>query len=171
MKHLTERRKADRAAMMAGVEDLLKRFAVPYHRTETELAEIMPRRLSLELTLPRGLQLTVDFDGDSPQPDCHVLSWHISTASSACLSNVFQSVNNYHFQKATDIAEGYAMLLAVLDHRIAAAQDGTAFSEARETDFRERREAGVLPWQSAGKTAEEMTEIWAKWNARKRMTA
>lgn len=151
MKQLTERRKADRMAMIVGVEDLLKRLGVQYQRTEAELAEICPRRLSVELTLPKGLQLTVDFDGDSPQPDCHVLSWHMSTASSACLSNVFQSVNNYHFQKATDIAEGYAMLLAVLEDRIAAAQDGTAFSIEREENYRRRYEAGKLPWQQAGR--------------------
>jgi len=148
---LTERRKADRLTMIAGIENLLKRMGVQYQRTEAELAEICPRRLSVELTLPRGLQLTVDFDGDSPQPDCHVLSWHISTTSSACLSNVFQSVNNYHFQKATDIAEGYAALLAVLEDRITAAQDGTAFSAEREENYRQRYEAGKLPWQQAGR--------------------
>jgi hypothetical protein len=104
---LSERRKADRAAMLAGVVALLNHLHVDYADVTEELLGMCPRRVAVELRLPRGLCLTVDFDGDSPQPDCHVLSWRVSTRSSACLSDVFQSVNNYHFQKATDIAEGY----------------------------------------------------------------
>lgn len=149
----SERRQADRLRMIAGVEALLQRYAVAYRRTEQELAGMCPRRLSVELCLPRGLQLSIDFDGDSPQLDVHVLSWHVSTKSSACLSAVFPSVNNYHFQKATDIAEGYDRLLAVLERRIVQAQDGSAFSVEREEDYRRRYDAQLLPWQQAGKAA------------------
>jgi hypothetical protein len=152
--NLTERRKADRNQMIAGVQCLLDRLGVEYRRNEKELAGMCPRRVSLELTLPRGLQLTVDFDGDSPQPDVHVLSWHVSTTSSACLSDVFQSVNEYHWQKATDIAHGFERLLALLESRIRAAQDGSAFSVEREDDYRRRYQEGRLPWQQVSKVSE-----------------
>ena len=156
---LTERRKADRETMMAGVEALLQRLKVPYRHDELNLSIICPRRVSIELMFPRGLRLTVNFNGDSPQPDVFVLSWHVSTKSRACLSDIFDSINNYHFQKATDIATGYERLLWKLESRILAVQDGSAFSLEREKEYRRRYEAGKLPWQSAGPA--KTTEEWA----------
>ena len=154
MNNFTERRKSDRVKMLAGVEALLQRLKVDYQITTDELLGMCPRRVALELTLPRGLQLTIDFDGDSPQPDVFVLSWHMSTASSTCLAfGVFDSINNYHFQKATDVARGFDRLLQVLESRILAAQDGGAFSQENEDNYRQRYDARQLPWQQAGKVA------------------
>jgi hypothetical protein len=151
---LSERRKADRKKMMAALEELLNRLGVTYRRTEDELKGMCPHRLSVELDMPRGLQLTVEFDGESPQPDVHVLSWHVSSQSGACLSEVFPNVNNFHFQKATDITYGLDHLLSLLELRIESVQDGTAFSIEREDDYRRRYEAGLLPWQQIRKAQE-----------------
>ena len=154
---LSERRKADRKKMIEGVEDLLKRFGVVYKRTDEEFKEVCPHRVSVQLDLPRGLQLSVDFDGESVQPDVHVLSWHMHLKSSACLSEVFPSLNNFHFQKATDIAYGYDHLLQILELRIKQAQDGSAFSIEREDDYRRRYDAGKLPWQQIRKAQADGT--------------
>ena len=139
--------------MMAGVEDLLQRLGVKYERTEQETAKACPRRLAVDLHLARELRLTLDFDGDSPQPDCYLLSWYVMR-SSACPADIFDSVNLYHYQKATDIIHDYQGLLWLLESRLLAVQNGSAFSLEREKDFRRRREAGDLPWQRIGQERE-----------------
>ena len=125
---LTERRKADRAEMASRLEDLIIHCGAKVTREE-----MGPREIWLNVEAPRGLRLTLDLDGDSVQPDVHVLSWHMALDSDACLSDRFYgSLNNYHFRKATTIAHGFDELCNAIETCLCDAADGTAFDADRE---------------------------------------
>lgn len=123
-KVLSERRKADREEMAKGVEALLDELGIEHEREE-----MGPREIYIRITAPRGLCLTVDFDGDSWQPDVHVLSWHMDMDSDAQLSDARfgGNVNPHHKHKATYIAAGYDDLLVKLRRGLELAISGEAF--------------------------------------------
>jgi hypothetical protein len=130
---LTERKKADRLAMAAALEKLILAHGATFERLEP--APLSPRAIWLQVRAPRGLCVTVDLDGDSCQPDVHVLSWHIAQDSDARLSDrlaLMGSINTHHWSKATMIAEGFESLCRALEFGLEAARDGSAFSPERE---------------------------------------
>lgn len=79
--------------------------------------------------------------GDSSEPIRE------STASSTCLSEVFPSVNTYHFQKATDIATGYASLVEDLSFAHMTGMFGCGAEGNQHWGY--RRE-GRVGWQGTG---------------------
>lgn len=125
MKPLTEKRAADRKIMMSRVTALLDELKIEYKPGKYP----GPREVKIDITGPRGLCLSVDFDGDSWQPDVHVLSWHMSLGSDAQLSDARfgGSVNPHHKHKATYIASGIDDLLSKLRFGLELAISGEAF--------------------------------------------
>lgn len=131
---LTERRKADRAKMAAQVAALAANHGITARIVSGEHQR--PRAMFVNLEGPHGLRLTVAFDGSSPQreADTYVLSWHGVERGWRLRPYVFGTrVNPFHGHKATDVAFGFPELVALLDRRLAAVADGTAFvqQEAR----------------------------------------
>ena len=122
----TETRKNDRAEMVRQLVELVQSKDV---ECEVESPSIWgPRAAQVKIKAPRGLLLSVDFDGDSNQPDTHVLSWHIKHGGTARLQTTFApSVNTCHFRKATDIAHGFDELLPIIARRLDSAISGEAF--------------------------------------------
>lgn len=123
---LTETRKADRAEMARQLVALVQSKGVPCVLEDPSIWG--PRAIMVTIEAPRGLRLSVDFDGGSTQPDTYVLSWHMKHGSTAKLrGNFAPSVNTYHFRKATDIAHGFDNLLEIIAQRLDATLDGSAF--------------------------------------------
>lgn len=123
----SERRKADRQKMADAIEgDWISAPGFTCERLDP--APLSPRGIWLELSSPRGACVTIDFDGESPQPDVHVVSWHMATDSDARFSACFASSrNDYHKRKATDVAYGFVALRELMNRRISALQSGDAF--------------------------------------------
>lgn len=131
---LTERKKADRAQMATAVAMLAATHGATVEIEPEGVNSIHPRAVVVNIRAPRGLLVSIDFDGQSCQPDVHVVSWHMATDVDTCLADAFVpcgGVNSYHHRKATDVAEGFEALCATLDKRLAMAADGSAFDDAR----------------------------------------
>ena len=126
-KPLTETRKADRAEMVRQLEALVLGKGASCE-VEPEPAMWGPRSVMANIEAPRGLALSVDFNGDSSQPDTHVLSWHVKHGHATKLQASFApSVNPFHFRKATDIAHGFDELLSTISQRLDSVNSGAAF--------------------------------------------
>ncbi len=149
----TEKRKADRAKMAAElIEVATKAGATAAIDTEWP----SERAVMIRIVAACGLQLNIDFDGDSPQPDTHVLSWHISRDFDTCLADAFSrvgSVSTVHFHKATSIADGFDDLCRIVTNGLTLAADGTAFDAARE----------ATAIAKAGETAATRNARYAAW--------
>ena len=121
---LTERRKADRAQLAAAVIDTATAGGA------TAEIEYVRRETWINIEAARGLRLTVTLDGQSPQPDVHVLSWYMHYSSDARLSVRFPGdVNPYHRRKATVIAYGTRAMLEAIERALLSVADGSAFEE------------------------------------------
>ena len=126
----TERRKADRTAMAKAVAAIAheKGIAATITSEGDPSNYLGDRAVFVTLEGPRGLGLTIDFDGNSCQPDTHVLSWYIGTKHDTRFATGFApSINTIHRHKATDIAEGFEELCALLQCRLDAVANGSAF--------------------------------------------
>jgi hypothetical protein len=126
---LTEARKADRIKMADAVIALARSHHFTAGRRDPTLCG--PREVVVELAMPRGLYLNVCFNGDGPDSmrDVHVLSWHVRDNKKTKLSPYFwANVNRYHFQKATQVAYGFDLLMTTLHPAFAAISSGLAFS-------------------------------------------
>jgi hypothetical protein len=130
-RELTAARKADRAEMARQVADLAGEYRFAAHTTR-ELPG--SRYTSVELAMPRGLRLTVKFDGRGTKadgPDVFVLNWHLNFAAigegARLHPGMFNHVNPYGGHKATDVAHGFDQLLRILRERFAVIRDGSAF--------------------------------------------
>lgn len=128
MSALSETRKADRAIMARQVIDL-----ATGHGCKADVDEVLSdgRETWVRIEAPGGLQLTIDFSSKSWQPNTYVLSWHMALDSTRLLSpDYWPSINTVHFCKATDIAKGFADLIALLDRRLADAASGAVYQQA-----------------------------------------
>ncbi len=128
---LSERRKADRERMAADVAALARELGA---RVEiSNPAPLSPRGIWVEIEAPGGLSVTVDFDGQSCQPDVHVVSWHMRPVrNKARLASCFPGgdVNPFHRQKASYIARGFDELAAHLREVLSMALAGTIYMPA-----------------------------------------
>lgn len=132
---LSERRKADRAKMAEGLVALAREVGA-----RAEIIEMTPTLVWVAIQAAHGLELTVEFDGQSVQPDVHVLSWHMASNVDTRFADAFTragrlTLNTVHFSKATDIAHGYADLCETLRASLELAASGRAFDEEREAKF------------------------------------
>lgn len=132
----TERRKADRAKMAQELADLAIECGASARIEEAWPGGSDPRCTMVYIDGPRGLRVSIDFDGRSAQPDVYVISWNISTDSDAKFANGFaESINPYHWSKATDLAYGFDQLAHIVRKRLKAAADGPAFDAEREARY------------------------------------
>lgn len=122
---LTERRKADREEMAKRLIPIIVATGATVERDDDP--PLSPRAIWLKIKAARGLCLTIDLDGNSPQPGTHVLSWHGVDDGQKLSPGFAPSVNSCHWHKATDIAEGFEELCNVVRRRLEAAADGSAF--------------------------------------------
>jgi hypothetical protein len=127
-KVLTERRAADRTEMANGIAALVTECGATYDRLEGG-AYPGPRAIQLYVQAARGLRVRVEFDGDSAQPDTHVLSWHMAVDADGELNDATfgGDVNRFHRQKATYIAFGFEELCNRLRFGLELAASGKAF--------------------------------------------
>lgn len=127
---LTERRKADRLKMADEIESIVRECGATCVRSDP--APLSPRGIWLEIEGAGGLCVTVDLDGESVQPDIHVVAWHVSGDSDSCLAASFGDVNPHHFRKATHVAYGFEALRQEVRRGLMAARDGSAFDAERQ---------------------------------------
>lgn len=132
MDHLTERRKTDRAKIAEAVRALAVELGCTAEIDAAPFGGMSPRMVMVRIRTDRGLQLHVDLDGDSIQPDVHVLSWHMASDVDTRLADAFGDINPFHHSKATDVARGTAALLATIRRRLEQCADGSAYSAERE---------------------------------------
>lgn len=125
---LNERRACDRKKMAEAIEKLVVECGSTFIRAAGE-DDPGPHEININITAPEGLQLLVDFDGKSPQPNVHVLSWHMAFKATKRLNNATfgGNVNPHHFHKATYIAYGFEDLCTQLRSGLLMAKNGTAF--------------------------------------------
>lgn len=123
---LTERKKADRAIM---AERLIALAVECGAKAEIEdwYPRVHPRGVLVRIVGPRGLEVGIDFDGESSQPDTICLPWCISVDSNARLANTFGDVNQFHHRKCTAFAEGFDDLLRQVRRGLELANNGAAF--------------------------------------------
>jgi hypothetical protein len=125
---LSERRASDRKTMAAALETLILECGATFERLEGP-GFASPHEIMLEVTAPGGLRVPIELDGKSPQPDVHVLTWHMHYDSKKRLNGaVFGGgVNPHHFRKATYVAYGFKDLCAQLRSALLMCKDGTAY--------------------------------------------
>lgn len=124
-KPLSERRKQDREELARIVTHIATQAGAT-----VEPEEGSPREIRLKIQAVGGLGLTLDFDGDSLQPDVYVLSWHMHWAmdSPLFLNPAFwPSLNTVHYHKATSVARGADELAVVLERCLQACKSGLAY--------------------------------------------
>lgn len=119
MTELTERRKADREEMARQIRALCAELGAEVDETA------LPRGVALEIETPGGLCTHLMIEGDSCQPDVHVIPWF--TRGGARLAPAFGEVNPHHFGKATHVAYGSTALLAELRRGLTMARDDSAY--------------------------------------------
>jgi hypothetical protein len=134
---LTERRAADREAMAVLVEALAARFGWEHERDDHMCDG---KQLWIALSGPRGLSVTIDFDGRSWTPDNYCLAWHISykDKSDAQLSDNFARYQagpdyfhgSHHRKKCTAFAAGIDTLLDKLQIAMEMANGGSVYGGA-----------------------------------------
>ena len=127
-KPLSVRRQADRIFMAAALVKLVNECGAS---CQVNPLDSYPgdREKKVVIDTPAGLQLTVEFDGDSSHPNVFVLSWHMHWQAEDHLNNATfgGNVNCHHFRKATYVAHGFDDLCSQLRKGLTMAIDRTAF--------------------------------------------
>lgn len=159
---LTEKRKADRKVMALKLKALAESLgATADIEWEEPTSTFRKRRTIVHIKAARGLCLNVDLDGDSCQPDIHVLSWHMDLDTDARLDDSFGNINRHHFRKATYFGEGFEGpwgLEGQVELGLCKARDGDAFNAERE----------AVKVATEG-TAAERNARWAEWREEERL--
>lgn len=123
---LSELRAADRAAMTKAVQALADEFGYSHTLEDRRDGEVF-----ITVATERGLNVSIEFDGRSPQPNVFVVPWYIRGNNDARLDRMFSRVggeiNPVHFQKCTAVNRGFDELLASLRHGFEMVSDGAAF--------------------------------------------
>ena len=127
---LTERRKADRERMAQLLQALAESHGASVERRPHDGR--CPREITLCIAAPGGLSVVLDVDGNSCQPDVHVIPWHVRPSMPGPvpvrLTPNFGDVNPHHGQKATHVAYGFEALYWEIHRGLKAAADGTAYA-------------------------------------------
>lgn len=157
---LSETRKKDRVEIAALVCATLSELKIDHSWTREGFDAAYPKAHVITVLAPKGLRVRIEIDGDSCQPNVHVLPWHFDAKSDTCFSDAFGNINQFHFRKATLVAEGTDGLLAHLREQLTMAIDGTAFSPEREA-------AAIAKdgtWQERHARWEEYRKEWQEQN-------
>lgn len=159
--NLSETRKGDRAKIAKLVSSLLSEMKVDHDWIREGFDECYKKAHVIRIQGPKGLRLRVELDGDSCQPNVHVLAWNFDTNSDTCFADKFGAINQCHYRKATLVAYGTDGLLHHLREHLTWALDGSAFSPEREA-------AGIAkdgPWQERAARWEAYRREWRAQNA------
>lgn len=131
---LSETRKKDRAEIAALVCATLSELKIDHTWTREGFDECYKKAHVIKIEAPQGLRLQIEIDGDSCQPNVHVLPWNFSLKSDTCFADAFGAINQCHYRKATLVAYGTDGLLAHLREKLTQALDGSAFSPERTAE-------------------------------------
>ncbi len=124
----TERRAADRAAMADDLQQLAESMGAVVTRPEP----FAPRQVRLEIEVPGGAYLPLDFDGDAGQAaDYFVPTWNVRTSSLYAFTDAMGDINRFHFSKASRVAHGYDELRAIVARDLAILLSGRGYSAER----------------------------------------
>jgi hypothetical protein len=139
---LTEKRAADRAKMA----DKLQAVAEAAGATVTRPEPFKERQILLRIAVPGGAYVTVEFDGESCQPDVHVITWNTEHDCLFAFAACMGSVNEFHFSKATRVCYGLDPLCEQIAYDIEHLRSGRFYSAKRAAklaaDRRDRFEKG-----------------------------
>lgn len=131
-KHLSERRKADRAEMAKRVKEMASEFDVPA-TIDPDPYPLGPRETWVIIKPTNGPHLSLDFDGASSQPNVFVLSWHMPLDDKRTIAPGFApSINEIHRRKATHVCHGFTALESILYSAFASIARGDALREPAE---------------------------------------
>lgn len=148
MAELSERRKADRQMM---AEILVAEMILAGAEAEIDNEYGGPREIMVRITAPGGAFISVDFDGDSCQPDVHVCTWN--TRGLVFLNpDLLGDVNPHHYGKVNRVARGLGSLLWLLKQDVAKFVDGRGYlshDDHRIVAMRRRYEARGWAWAEA----------------------
>lgn len=142
---LTERREGDRKKMAAC---LVTEITAAGATAIAEPCSYKRKRLDVEINAPGGACITVDFDGDSSQPNVYVVTWN-TRYQGVFFNPDIDDVNPYHFGKATRVCEGFASLVKTLKRDVARFVDGSGYlahSDPRIVAMRERYHERGWTW-------------------------
>lgn len=126
MPKLSEKRAKDRKLM---AEHLIA--AARGAGATAEISLTRDREIWVEIKVAGGARVTVDFDGDSWQPDIHVVTWNMETESDATFSGYMPSVNPFHRRKSGFVAYGFDALLSEINRTIGLLVSGEGYGEPR----------------------------------------
>ncbi len=135
MKTLTEARKADRAAMAKALVALAESHGAACTVTPEGSDSYRKRRAAVTINAPRGLDVTIDFDGESPQPNIFVNAWHMGLETDARLAlGRFPNgdVNPHHQSKCTTVSHSFDALLDHVGIVLTRANTGDLFDLEKE---------------------------------------
>ncbi|MDX0267666.1 hypothetical protein GOC13_07465 [Sinorhizobium meliloti] len=129
---LSETRKADRAQIAQLVSDLCSEYRIDHSWTREGFDEAYPKAHVIVVMAPRGVRVRIELEGDSCQPNVHVLPWHMASDVDTCFADAFGEINRHHFRKLTDVAYGTDGLLMHLRQKFELIKSGAAYSDVRE---------------------------------------
>lgn len=125
--NLKETRKKDREIMLLAMRRLCDKFGIVYNIHHQWLGR--KRASAIEIEGSTGLSVTIDFDGDSCQPDVFVVSWHMALRrppNTIIRGDFAGDRNPYHKLKATDVFRGFEQLIRHMSIRLQRIAEGTA---------------------------------------------
>jgi hypothetical protein len=131
---LSERRKADRAAMAVRLTDAITEAGGTV-QPDPQWNRAVIHALMLLITAPGGAFVHVEFNGKSIQPNTYVVTWNI--LSDAKHRHVrfaeIGDVNPFHRAKATRVAYGFEQLCDLLVADVRRFVDGSGYEQPNPT--------------------------------------
>jgi hypothetical protein len=133
MKILSVARAKDRETMAARLEAIAVKTGAEIVR---DVIMTHGRAIWLHVSTPRGLDVTIDLDGDSGQmrEGTFVLAWHMGLRSDDRLTDAFGcvaggSINPFHRRKCTTVNYGFEAMCAAVEKALMMAMNGEAFEK------------------------------------------
>lgn len=117
---LSEKRHVDRMEMLQALNELCSQYGIAASLTLNFHGN--KRAVAITIEGPHKLTATIDFSGDSGQPDVYVINWHINDLSREkrmIIHPMFcASINQFHRRKATDVCRGFPELYGTIESRL-----------------------------------------------------
>jgi len=123
---LSETRAKDRQKMALHLETFCDVNGISHERIFDNNEEIL-----IKMLFPNDVRLSIGFNKNSSQPNTYVISWNIASDSDRKFNiQEFGNVNQFHYQKATDVAYGFHHLMTILNERLINIKNELAFQAA-----------------------------------------